>query len=115
MVKRKTAPPRKPFGPPADAKAGAAGILASAVKLYDRKNGHGADWRAVAEALFTAGFQLLDRLPDDQRQAMARRIHAGAYDRAVGNAPGGDSALVKQGPERAPGHDLDADHAPRAH
>lgn len=115
-MRRTTKRPRKPSGPPADAKAGGTAILAAAAKLYDRKDGHGADWQAVAEALFRAGFQVLDRLPDDQKQTMARRIHAGAYDRAVGNAPGVDSGPQRaQAPHSAPGHDLDADHAPRAH
>ena len=41
----------------------------------------------MAESLFKAAFVMLDGLPDDVRQSVARRVHAGAYSRML---PGGD-------------------------
>src|SRR5271165_6274125 len=73
---------------PADAAAGAALVVQFVVKLFDRRDGEGVNWRMIAETLFKAAFDVLDRLPDDQRQALARRVHAGAYDRAAGNREG---------------------------
>ena len=44
--------------------------------------------RLLAESLLRVGFEALDRLPDDQKKALASRVHAGAYDRASGNSEG---------------------------
>jgi hypothetical protein len=60
-----------------------------AVKLFDRQDGEGVNWRMIAETLFKAAFDVLDRLPEDQKRAVARRVHEGAYDRMAGNAAGG--------------------------
>jgi hypothetical protein len=97
---KRTQPPRPPAGRPASPKEGAAAILKATVKLYDRQDGEGVDWRLIAETLFLAAFDVLDRLPDDQKKAVARRVHAGAYDRTAGN-PIIDSAPSKTGPVRA--------------
>jgi hypothetical protein len=97
MTRRRTQPPRPPSGPPASAKDGAAAVLKAAVKLFDRQDGAGVDNRLLAEILFHAAFGVLDRLPDDQKQALARRVHAGAYDRASGNSEG-DFSASKTGP-----------------
>jgi hypothetical protein len=78
--------PRSPALPPANATEGAAAVLQSTVKLFDRHDGEGADWRMIAETLFKAAFDVLDRLPDNQKKPLARRVHAGAYDRLSGNS-----------------------------
>jgi hypothetical protein len=114
-MRRRTAPPKRPPGPPASFKDGAAAVLKAAVKLFDRQDGQGVDNRMLAEILFHASFETLDRLPDDQKQAIARRVHAGAYGRMVGNEEGGFSAGHKgpgQGAEPSPST-LENDSAPR--
>jgi len=40
-------------------------LIKAAVKLFDRQDGEGVDWRMTAEILFFAAFDALDRLPDD--------------------------------------------------
>ncbi len=85
--------------PPTDAVEGAAAVLKATVKLFDRHDGEGVNWPMIAETLFKAAFNVLDRLPDDQKQPVARRVHAGAYDRMACNA-GSDSG-ESAGPGRA--------------
>jgi hypothetical protein len=48
--------------------------------------------RLLAESLLRVGFEALDRLPDDQKRALAKRIGAGVYDRMAGNPAIGFSA-----------------------
>jgi len=81
--------------PPADAEAGAALVHQAAVKLFDRRDGNGVNWKLVAETLFKAAFDVLDKLPEEDRRAMARRVHAGAYDRAAGNRAGEEAEKPK--------------------
>ena len=92
--KRSTAPPPQP---PANAAEGAARVRGLVMKLFDRGDGDGANWKLCAESLFRVAFEALDRLPDDQKKALARRIHAAAYDRLSGN-PESDFAASKTGP-----------------
>jgi hypothetical protein len=66
------------------------------VKLYDRQDGQGVNWRIIAEALFKAAFDVLDKLPDDQRERLARRVYSGAYERFL-SAADGDSGSSKTG------------------
>jgi hypothetical protein len=94
---KRTASPRPPAGPPASTKDGAAAVIAAAVKLFDRKDGEGVDKRLLAEILFHAAFSVLDGVPEDQKQRLSARVHAGAYDRMAGN-PIIDSATSKTGP-----------------
>src|SRR3954451_22819103 len=94
---RRTQPPRPPAGPPASPTEGADAVLKATVKLYDRQDGAGVDWRVIAETLFKASFAVLDRLPDDQRQFVAKSVHAGSYKRFSG-ADAGDFAPSKTGP-----------------
>src|SRR3954451_2860484 len=94
---RRTQPPRPPAGPPASPTEGADAVLKATVKLYDRQDGAGVDWRVIAETLFKASFAALDRLPEDQKAPVARRVHAGAYERISGNH-GSDFAPSKTGP-----------------
>ena len=61
----------------------------AAVKLYDRQDGEGVKWPTIAEVPFRAGFEVLDKLPDDLKQPLARRVYTGAYDRFLGAAVGG--------------------------
>jgi hypothetical protein len=66
----------------------------------------------MPETLFKAAFDVLDRLPDDQRQALARRVYTGAYDRAAGNREG-DAGEGKAPAVEAP--KAKAEKAPRPH
>lgn len=95
---RRTAPPRLPAAPPADAAEGAARIRAALVKLFDRGDGTGADWHLTAESLFRCAFDLLDKLPEDERRSVARRVHEGSYRRMVPGPVEGDSAASNSGP-----------------
>jgi hypothetical protein len=92
--RRSTAPPP---APPATAAEGAARVRGLVMKLFDKGDGDGANWRLCAESLFRVAFEALDRLPDDQRKALARRVHEGSYDRASGNSKS-DFAPSKTGP-----------------
>jgi hypothetical protein len=89
----RTTPPRKPPGPPASAKEGAAAVLKAATKLFDRQDGEGVEKRLLASILFTAAFDVLDRITDgEQKTALAERVHASAYGRMVGHEETGFSA-----------------------
>jgi len=101
---------------PADADAGAPLVRQFVVKLFDRQDGEGVNWRMIAETLFKAAFDVLDRLPDDQRQALARRVYTGAYDRAAGNGAGDDAGEGKSPavePSKAKAEKAPRPHAPR--
>ena len=100
MARRKTAAAARP-SPPADAKAGAALVRQFVVGLFDRRDGNGVNWKLVAETLFKAAFDVLDKLPEDDRRAMARRVHAGAYDRVAGNRAGEEAEKPKPPVEAA--------------
>jgi hypothetical protein len=67
---------------PADAEAGAVLVRKFAIKLFDREEGEAANWPLIADTLFTAAFDALDRSPDDASRALLlRRVNAGSYDR----------------------------------
>ena len=88
--KRRTAPPSLPPGPSKSLKDGAAAVIRAATRLFDRQDGEGVDKPLLASILFTAAFDVLDRIGDEeQRRKLARRVHAGAYERMAGNAEGG--------------------------
>jgi hypothetical protein len=108
MVRPAKAPPAP--RPPADAATGAPLVRQFVVKLFDRQDGEGVNWRVIAETLFKAAFDVLDRLPEDQRQTLARRVYTGAYDRAAGNGAGetGESKSPAVEPPKAK-----AEKAPR--
>jgi hypothetical protein len=97
---RSTSPSRQPAGPPATTAEAAAFMRDHAVKLYDRQDGQGVNWRVIGEALFRASFEVLDKLSDDEKHALARRVHAGSYDRLAGNDPASNS--LGAGAEKAP-------------
>ena len=68
------------------------------VELYDRRDGTGVDWRMIADTLFKAAFQVLDRVADDpQKKAIACRVHAGAYRRMTGEAEGESGGSERPG------------------
>ena len=70
--------PRKP----ATAEAGALLVRTFAIKLFDRDEGEAANWPLIAETLFKATFDALDKSPNDARRTMLlRHIHAGSYER----------------------------------
>jgi hypothetical protein len=77
---------------PADAEAGAALIRKFAIKLFDRAEGEAANWPLIADTLFKAAFDALDRSPDDARRAaLLRLVHAVSYERLTA-APATDTA-----------------------
>src|SRR5947208_838557 len=102
---RRAPPPRPPVGPPANAEEGAARVRVALVKLFDRGDGTGADWRLMLESLYRAGFKLVDdQLPDDARRSLMRRVHEGAEVRLTGGfADGsGPGKMEPGGAEAAP-------------
>lgn len=98
MARRTT--PRPPAGPPASIAEGAAFVRDHAVKLYDRQDGQGVEWRVIAETLFRAAFDVLDRLPEETCRSVASRAHEGAYDR-MANGPKVRAATPEPGPDAA--------------
>jgi hypothetical protein len=98
----KTTPPRTPPGPPASTKDGAAAVLKAAVKLFDKGDGNGVDWRMMAEILFFAAFDALD-----QRHRIAKSVESGAFKR-YSAADADEFAANRAGPGR------DADQSPGA-
>ncbi len=99
---------------------GAAFVRDYVVKLYDRQDGQGVDWRLIAETLFRASFDVLDRLPDEACRSVAGRVHAGSYERmaegpkvgsaasnsigqATDNAPSNTAGLKSPRPRPPPG------------
>jgi hypothetical protein len=53
-----------------------------AIKLFDRDEGEAANWPLIADTLFKAAFDAIDRSPDDaSRAALLRRVNTGSYDR----------------------------------
>jgi hypothetical protein len=75
---------------PADAEAGAALLIrAFAIKLFDREEGEAANWPLIAETLFKAAFDALDKSPDDaSRVSLLRRVHTGSYERLAADPAG---------------------------
>ena len=80
---------------PADAEAGAALVRKFAIKLFDRDDGDAANWKLIAETLFKAAFDALDRSPDDaSRVVLLRRVHTGSYDRLTADPAAGKTQAV---------------------
>lgn len=85
---------------PQTAEEGARRIMAQTVAAFDARTGEGADWQLVTESLFRAAFQTLDRLEAEERQKMARRVHAGAYERVLASdAATGEGGFPVKGPQ----------------
>lgn len=83
-----------PAAPPASVEEGAARVTDFTVKLHDRQDGQGINWPLLAKTLFLAAFELLDKLPDDQRRLIALRVHDRSYDAAT-RSQAGDLAAGK--------------------
>lgn len=78
--------------PPATAEDGPGRVLDSAIQLFDRKDGTGAPWQIMAEAIFRAGFSACGKLDEEPRRRLLARIHAAAYERL--SATGGDDSMT---------------------
>ncbi len=88
---------------PADAEAGAALVRKFAIKLFDRDEGEAANWKLIAETLFKAAFDALDRSPDDaSRVALLRSVHAGSYDRLTADPAASETRALTGQNEAAP-------------
>jgi hypothetical protein len=88
---------------PADAEAGAVLVRKFAIKLFDRDEGEAANWRLIADTLFKAAFDALDRSPDDaSRTALLRRVNAGSYDRLTADPASGKTPALTGRNEAAP-------------
>lgn len=57
------------------------------VKLFDKGDGHGANWAEGAEALFRCAFAFLRNIPADSPAvaSIARRAHDAAYNLMAGS------------------------------
>jgi hypothetical protein len=74
---------------PADAEGGAVLVRKFAIKLFDRDEGEAANWPLIADTLFKAAFDALDRSPDDASRALLlRRVNAGSYERLTADPAG---------------------------
>jgi hypothetical protein len=103
---RKARPPA-PKTPKKPADAGAALVRKFAIKLFDRDEGEAANWKLIAETLFKAAFDALDRSPDDaSRVALLRRVHAGSYDRLTADDPAATETQAMTGQNEAAPADL---------
>jgi|SRR5437660_10051929 len=81
----------KPAGP----EAGALLVRKFAIKLFDRDDGEAADWPLIAETLFKAAFDALDRSPDDDgRTALLRRVNTGSYERLAVDPASGKTPVL---------------------
>ena len=72
-------PPSGKSPPPASVAEGAAHVRQFIVKLCDKQDGQGVNWRMITDTLFRAAFNVLDELPDHQKTAVARLVHEESY------------------------------------
>lgn len=96
----RTSPPRPPAAPPATAAEGAAHVRAFMLGLFARNDGEAVDRRLIAETLFRAAFDALDKLPVEVCRKVAARAHEGSYQRMT-DGPKPDSAASKTGPRES--------------
>jgi hypothetical protein len=91
--------PKKPAG----VDAGAVLVRKFAIKLFDRDEGEAANWPLIADTLFKAAFDAIDRSPDDaSRAALLRRVHAGSYDRLAVDPAASETQALTSRKEAAP-------------
>ncbi len=99
MAKGYRIAPPKASKHPANAEDGAAAVRAALVKLFDRGDGAGADWKLMLESLYRAGFKIADdQLANDVRRSMMRRVHEGAEARLTGGYADGAGPSEQLGP-----------------
>jgi hypothetical protein len=90
-------PPKKPT------EAGAVLVRKFGIKLFDRDEGAAANWPLIADTLFRAAFDALDRSPDDaSRAALLRRVNAGSYDRLAADPAASKTQALGGQNEAAP-------------
>jgi hypothetical protein len=88
---------------PADAEAGAVLVRKFAIKLFDRGEGEAANWKLIAETLFKAAFDALDRSPEDaSRVALLRRVNTASYDRLTADPAASETQALTGQNEAAP-------------
>jgi hypothetical protein len=107
---RRTAPPRQPAAPPANAEEGAARIRAAVVKMFDKGDGNGANWILLLESIYQLSFSIVDERPDDDaRRKLMQRIHEDAEVRLTGGYADG------MGPSKAGSSAADSSRSNTAH
>lgn len=75
-------------------------MSAAVVPIFDKGDGHGADWRMMCLSLFLAGFTMLDGLPEEDRRKIAARVHERSYSRTLPGPLEGDPAASNSSPGR---------------
>lgn len=80
------------------------------VDLLDRGDGNGVEWRVACEAVFKAGFDMLDRLAAQHKRGLAQRVCISAYTRLNGDGLGDIGGMEIPQPERpVDGQDFEAE------
>src|ERR1700730_10522633 len=103
MTYRRRTGARRPPKKPQDAASGALFLRPFMLKLFDREDGHAADWPLIAETLLREAFYALDQAPMDPRTVtLLRHLHSDSYDRLTANPP------AIHAPPRPPDHALHA-------
>ena len=87
MTYRRRTGARRPPKKPQDAASGALFLRPFMLKLFDRGDGHAADWPLIAETLLREAFYALDQAPTDPRAALLRGIYSDSYDLLTANPP----------------------------
>jgi DNA-directed RNA polymerase specialized sigma24 family protein len=92
MTYRRRTGARRPPKKPQDAASGVLFLRPFMLKLYDREDGHAADWPLIAETLLREAFYALDQAPTDPRSVtLLRHLHSDSYDRLTANPPAIDA------------------------
>ena len=82
-MKPRKYPTKRQTTPPANLMEGVDRTMSAVVKIFDRKDGTGADWAFMADCLFKVAFAALNKLPADARRMLATTVHEKAYDYLV--------------------------------
>ncbi len=113
---RRRTTPHMPVQPPANAGEGAERIMAAMVKLFDRRNGSGADWPLLHESAFRAFFRLYDQHTNSDEKALRlmQRVHEAAELRLTGGFADGEGVggPENRGSAPAPSSSPDTRSAP---
>jgi len=88
MTYRRRPGARRPPKKPQDVASGVLFLRKFMLKLYDREDGHAADWPLIAETLLREAFYALDQASTDPRSVtLLRHLHSDSYDRLTANPP----------------------------